>query len=63
MGQALSIPLNFVCGNETKTKINNIQNEIQDIRTNHLAHIETDIKIIKNDMNTIKTRIEILINR
>ncbi len=63
MGQALSIPLNFVCGNETKTKINNIENDINEIRNNHLHTMETDIKIIKNDMNTIKTRIEILINR
>ncbi len=63
MGQALSIPLNFVCGNETKVKINNIENDIQNIKENHLVHIERDIAIINNNINEMRTDIRILINR
>ena len=63
MGGVPSIPLNFVCGNQTKQKINNIENDIQNIKENHLVHIERDIAIINNNIAEMRTNIQILINR
>ena len=63
MGGALSIPLKFVCGNKSNERLSNIENDITNIKENHLTHIERDIAIINNNIRQIEVNVAILLNR
>lgn len=41
-----------------KEDFSQIQSDIDDIRRNHLAHIEPDIATLKVDMATVRTNVD-----
>ena len=56
-------PLSFICGSKTNTRLTNIENDISNIKENHLVHIERDIAIINNNIRQIEVNVAILLNR
>ncbi len=70
MGNALG-SLSFICsGDSDDDDIPDIKRDLHSIKENHLPHIKEDIveiktnlAIIKNDLQHMKTSIQILINR